>query len=274
MEIFVSSTYQDLKEVREKVIQAIRAVEGLAPLNMENFGARPGPPLEECLREVRRSDLFVLLIAEESGTILQDLDMPFTEAEYSEATKKDMPVLAFLKALGKQEESRLEPHLQQFRARVRDEQTPDYWEAVDEIAVKIVTSIANHIRRHGEHARAHRVFLTADAYLAPFMHPEAPFNHVHSLVGRDEVLRSLQGFLADNNKRVAVVVGPGGVGKTRLLAEVARRGAEADDLPDVRFLSQSVPITEDALRELPRMPVCIAIDDAHRMQGLEGAVAS
>ena len=200
--------------------------------------------------------------------------MSFTEAEYSEATKKDIPVLAFLKALGQQEESGLEPHLQRFRTRVRGEQTPDYWEVVDEIPVEVVTSVANHIRRHGEHARAHRAFLTADAYLAPFMYPEAAFNHMHALVGRDEILRGLQGFLADESKRVAVIVGAGGVGKTRLLAEVARRAAKAHDLPAVRFLSQSVSITEDALRELPCTPVCIIIDDAHRTQGLEGVVAT
>jgi len=274
MKVFISSSYQDLKDVRERTIQGIRDLEGLVPLNMENFGARPGPPLEECLREVRRCDLFVLLIAEASGTILPELGVSFTEAEYTEATKRDIPVLVFLKTLNGQRESCLERHLKQFRTRVRNEQTPDYWETIDEIPVKVVTSIANHIRKHGEHARAHRAFLTADAYLAPFMHPEAPFNHVHSLAGRDEPLRSLMCFLADSGKRVAVMFGPGGEGKTRLLAEVARRATEADEFPEIRFLAQSVPITEDALRELPSMPVCIAIDDAHRMPDLEGAVAT
>ncbi len=44
-----------------------------------------------------------------------------------------------------------------------------------------------------------------------------------SLVGREQELEALQQLLADPNVRLVTLTGPGGVGKTRLLLELARR---------------------------------------------------
>lgn len=46
---------------------------------------------------------------------------------------------------------------------------------------------------------------------------------VTRLVGRDEELRALSGLMADSDVRLVTVTGPGGVGKTRLLLELASR---------------------------------------------------
>lgn len=50
------------------------------------------------------------------------------------------------------------------------------------------------------------------------------------LVGRDGDVRALRGWLVDPAVRIFTLVGPGGVGKTRLALEVAREAADAEGL--------------------------------------------
>jgi predicted ATPase/DNA-binding winged helix-turn-helix (wHTH) protein len=59
--------------------------------------------------------------------------------------------------------------------------------------------------------------------------PAAPARVTTRLFGRDDQVRSLQGLLA--SERLVTVVGPGGVGKTRVALEVARRTPETTVLP-------------------------------------------
>jgi predicted ATPase/DNA-binding SARP family transcriptional activator len=62
---------------------------------------------------------------------------------------------------------------------------------------------------------------TVAAVSAPFNVPQPP----NRLVGRTRELATLSGLLADPDARVITLRGPGGVGKTRLLLELARSGA-------------------------------------------------
>jgi hypothetical protein len=54
--VFVCSTFDDLEQEREAVLDAIRRVQSRRNA-MEFFGARPGRPIDVCLDEVRNSDL-------------------------------------------------------------------------------------------------------------------------------------------------------------------------------------------------------------------------
>ena len=63
-------------------------------------------------------------------------------------------------------------------------------------------------------------------------------------VGRQEEIASLQGYLADSSCRLLTLVGPGGIGKTRLAVEVARSLAFADG---VRFIDLQPVTTNEVL---------------------------
>jgi predicted ATPase/DNA-binding CsgD family transcriptional regulator len=63
-------------------------------------------------------------------------------------------------------------------------------------------------------------------------------------VGREEEIASLQGYLADPTCRLLTLVGPGGIGKTRLALEVARSLAFADG---VRFVDLQPVNTSEVL---------------------------
>ena len=59
--VFVCSTFDDLEQEREAVLDALRRVQQRHNA-MEFFGARPGRPIDVCLEEVRKSDLLVVLL--------------------------------------------------------------------------------------------------------------------------------------------------------------------------------------------------------------------
>jgi len=83
--VFVSSTFEDLKDHRQSVQDALRQL-GAIDISMERFGARDERPKDECLRLIsQESDLFVGIYAHRYGFIPEDEDRSITQAEYDSA---------------------------------------------------------------------------------------------------------------------------------------------------------------------------------------------
>jgi hypothetical protein len=99
--VFVGSTYQDLKEYRKAVENAILC-KGMYPIGMEYFGASEKRPIEECLENVRKSDVYVGLFAARYGSIDTKTGKSFTQLEFEEAENIGLPCYAFFMDLKKQ----------------------------------------------------------------------------------------------------------------------------------------------------------------------------
>ena len=95
LRIFISSTYEDMVEYREAVANALNSIEQL-PIGMEHFVSSPEKSLEVCLSDVRRCQIYILLIGMRYGSIDIDTGKSYTELEYEEARKYNIPVLAFV----------------------------------------------------------------------------------------------------------------------------------------------------------------------------------
>lgn len=63
---------------------------------MEFFGSRPGAPKEECLAEVRRAHIFVLLLGMRYGSLDTDTGLSFTHLEYIESQRLGLPCLVYI----------------------------------------------------------------------------------------------------------------------------------------------------------------------------------
>jgi hypothetical protein len=94
--VFLCSTYADLAEERERVLDAVRRLQ-LQHDSMEFFGARANLPIETCLAEVRRSDVLVVVVGHRYGTLVPDHDVSFSEAEYLEGQRLGKPCLVYLR---------------------------------------------------------------------------------------------------------------------------------------------------------------------------------
>ena len=94
--IFVCSTFRDLSQEREGVLDAIRRLK-LQHDSMEFFGARAEQPIETCLQEVRASHVLVVIVGHRYGSIVPELGISYSEAEYSEGFRLNKPCLVYMR---------------------------------------------------------------------------------------------------------------------------------------------------------------------------------
>jgi len=93
--VFLGSTYEDLREHRQAVLEAAGRLGSLVRA-MEFFGARPGVPKDECLDMVRRSDVYIGLFAMRYGSVDRDSGKSISHLEYLEARSLNLPTLIYL----------------------------------------------------------------------------------------------------------------------------------------------------------------------------------
>jgi hypothetical protein len=93
-QIFVSSTYNDLKEQRDLVIKAILEM-GHIPVGMEMFSAADEEQWSIIRRQIDQSDYYVVIVAHRYGSVA-DSGISYTEKEYDYAVSLGLPVLGFV----------------------------------------------------------------------------------------------------------------------------------------------------------------------------------
>ena len=94
--VFVCSTFSDLSQEREGVLDAILRLK-LQHESMEFFGARAEKPIETCLQEVRASDVLVVIVGHRYGSIVPGLGISYSESEYAEGFRLKKPCLVYMR---------------------------------------------------------------------------------------------------------------------------------------------------------------------------------
>jgi hypothetical protein len=92
--IFISSTFEDLREYREATLRAIQTLGHLGD-DMILWSADERQSLDLSLGKVRQSTVMVLLVAHRYGHVPPGSEISITEAEYRAARAAKIPVLAF-----------------------------------------------------------------------------------------------------------------------------------------------------------------------------------
>ena len=147
-QVFVSSTFEDLKDERLQVSNAL-AKAGYIAAGMELFPASDQQQLEYIQRIINRSDYYVVLIGARYGS-LADNGLSYTESEFEYAKSKGIPVLAFLPsdpakiAVGKTEfDASKRKKLAAFKAKLKTGRIVEHWTNVDDLCLKVVTAVAH-----------------------------------------------------------------------------------------------------------------------------------
>jgi len=94
--IFISSTYEDLKNERQALI-GVALENNLIPVGMEQFHAAPTSQWNVITKMIDECDLYLLVIGGRYGSIDEETDISYTEKEYNYAKSKGMPVLVLIK---------------------------------------------------------------------------------------------------------------------------------------------------------------------------------
>ena len=94
-QVFISSTYTDLKEERAKVTEAVLEL-GHMPYGMEVFPAANESQWEWIKKAIDESDYYIVIVGGRYGSIKPDTGLSYTEMEYRYAAEKGIPSIAFI----------------------------------------------------------------------------------------------------------------------------------------------------------------------------------
>ena len=116
-------------------------------------------------------------------------------------------------------------------------------------------------------------FVTPAEFFHPFLNKSALFNHVWQLVGRSDHIRQAHEFIESQQENVAVLVGRGGIGKSKILHALAEAFDREHKGMSLWFLAEGVPLTQDGADYLPYKSCVVVVDDAQRRGDLPALLA-
>jgi hypothetical protein len=150
-QVFVSSTYADLKEERSKVIQALMEMDCI-PAGMELFPAADEEQWEFIKRVINDCDYYILIIGGRYGSLTPE-GISYTEKEYDYAMSIGLNVLAFIHELpdeipvGKSDiDPVLRKKLDDFRNRVSESRLVKFWKSAAELPGLVALSLQKTIK--------------------------------------------------------------------------------------------------------------------------------
>lgn len=95
LQVFVSSTYLDLKEERQKAVEGILRA-GHIPAGMELFTAASKSQWQVIEEWIKESDILMLILGGKYGSIEPESGKSYTQLEYEFALKHKIPVFAIV----------------------------------------------------------------------------------------------------------------------------------------------------------------------------------
>jgi len=94
-QVFVSSTYEDLKEERAAVSQTLLDL-GCIPVGMEQFPASSMSQMDYIKKMLETCDYYILILAGRYGSVDPTDGVGYTEKEYDYAVVNEIPVMSFI----------------------------------------------------------------------------------------------------------------------------------------------------------------------------------
>jgi hypothetical protein len=137
MRIFVSSTYEDLKEYRQSVRDVIISKQHV-PIMMEYIIPGGDAPKKECLKRIRQSDVVIGIYAYRYGSIPKGDRLSMTEQEYDYASKKNKKIFCFmpsdeLKNRWPKEDIQETEEMKRFRGKLMNHQYIKFFKNAEEL---------------------------------------------------------------------------------------------------------------------------------------------
>ena len=147
MKVYLSATQKDLLEYRAAVHAVARRLE-IEDVAMEAYGADVRPPLDRCLADVRRCDLYIGLFAWRYGFRPPGQESSITELEYREALAAGKPCLVFLLAEDPLAGRPGRPgadgeRILELRRELKERHLCDFFSSVDDLTAKVIAALTD-----------------------------------------------------------------------------------------------------------------------------------
>jgi predicted ATPase len=198
---------QELAPERQAVREAIESLH-LTPVMFE-LGARPYPPRALYRAYLEQSDVFVGLYWESYGWVAPAEEVSGLEDEYRLSGNR--PKLIYIKTPAPNRQ----PRLTELIARIQGADVSYRpFGSADELRTLVADDLAVLLTE--------RFAASVEAAVEPRSRPIAPLPRPTTrLIGRDTDVAQVLDLLVDSDVRMVSIVGPGGIGKSRLAVAVA-----------------------------------------------------
>ncbi|MGE7810510.1 DUF4062 domain-containing protein [Lysinibacillus capsici] len=145
-QVFISSTYTDLVQAREKISKQILTLYHF-PIGMEMFSAGDDDQWTVITNTIDKSDYYIIILGHRYGSLAED-GLSFTEKEYDYAKSKGIPIMAFIKdrdvpTSTSERETNYEniEKLDKFIEKAKLNKMCDFWKNEDELAAKVTAAL-------------------------------------------------------------------------------------------------------------------------------------
>jgi tetratricopeptide (TPR) repeat protein len=217
-QVMISSTARDLPEHRKEVMDACLR-QGFFPVMMEHLPASDHDAIEESLRMVDESDVYLGILAHRFGYVPNGYTISITEMEYNRAAERGVPRLIFVMGPGHPlliedvEMGDGAEKLKAFKERLETEKVVRFFKSVDGLRGDVIDSLS----------RLREPNLTAFHYVSDIpAPPEVYIAHPYTLlqtgrlIGRQPELNALTEWVTKGVAPIFNVVAIGGMGKSAL----------------------------------------------------------
>lgn len=152
-QVFVSSTFADLVEERQAVMQALLSLDHF-PAGMELFPASDEDQWTLIKGVIDDSDYYIIVIAGRYGSLSSE-GLSYTEKEFDYALTSGIPILAFLhespdelpvKKTDQNDEARKK--LEGLRGKLQTGRHVKYWKNADDLRAKVIQAVSAETKRN------------------------------------------------------------------------------------------------------------------------------
>lgn len=143
-----------MREYRDAVIKDLQGKAGIISAQ-EFFGSRDQKPLDTCLEELQKSQVFVMFLGPRYGSIDETSGKSFVEREYERACELKLPRFAYmidenqpfpLKYVSTGNDAE---QLSKFKERVRGDLTVSPFTTPSDLAFKVFSDLSRELPKHG-----------------------------------------------------------------------------------------------------------------------------
>lgn len=274
MRIFISSPLTGLKDIREVMLKNEEKL-GVSFASMESFLSSPHLPKEECLEHLRQSDCVILIVGPEYGSIDPESQKSYTELEFDEAKRLDIKIFPFVLAdsVGEwkaqdSDEINKQKHQDFFRKVQKNGGTICSFLNANDLIQKIQDSIEQHKDRL---SKPYNPLVNYKEYFFTFLKKQQEdqlFRHDYDFVGREKEIKKISDFI-DSDKKILLIVGRGGIGKSKIIYEAAKVSEDGNDKQGrFLFIKENVNFDDKVLKIIPSGKSILVLEDAHRYDQL------
>ncbi len=149
------STYSDLIPYRKAIFSLLERMK-LGIIGMEVFGARSAEPIQTCIKEVKKSSIFIAIIGMRYGSIDPQSAKSFIQMEYEAAIESNLDILIYLidtdnalippKFVDKGENAN---KLDIFKEYLRNHHTIEFFTDINDLTAKIERDIVRVLKEKG-----------------------------------------------------------------------------------------------------------------------------